>query len=709
MASLVGQTLGPYQIVAQLGHGGMATVYKAYHARLDRTVALKMVHPMFLEDQTFVARFEREAQIVARLDHPHIVPVYDFNESHGQPYLVMKFIEGKTLKAFAGERRLSWDEIAQLMQPIAGALDYAHTQGVLHRDIKPSNILIDGAGVPYLSDFGLARMAKTGESTLSHDILLGTPNYISPEQGQGGATLTPRADHYSLGVVLYELVVGRVPFSADTPFAVVHSHIYTPPPIPSSVNPNVPPVLDAMLMRALSKNPAERYESASAMIAAFHEAIQAAPAAFPPPDSVREASRVAMQRAAGYTPASVTDDPPTIQTPPPVAASSADSPNDGTPAGSKRVVEVSFDFGNVGQAVQRTGEQIRTAIERASQNQHAPPPAIPNPNADKAKRSVVQINTNDSSAPIDVTLREAGAAVIDALETAFSANDVDLAAEDDQSAARKRIEKQVKERGEFFSHIGVYIVVNIILYSVYFAASDGAIPFLSDTPIADWSFPWPLVVTLGWGAGLLAHGVETFYNTGARAARRLRLIRDGYRREFGPDWSRTASKSELKRVRKEVEKPLKARQEFFEHLPVYIMINIMLWTIFIFGNEDLLNLINSDDADFVSMMGLPWPLLVTLFWGMGLVAHWFEAWGAGRNERAIQREMERERTILEGEKAKRRARGRRELPGADDSFGDFDIVEEPRAGVRLTGDGELTESMIMELEDEDERRRRIRR
>src|SRR5690606_9931903 len=220
MALTEGQVIGPYKIVEQMGQGGMATIYKAYHARLDRMVAIKVMHQAFLEDQNFLSRFEREAQIVAKLEHPHIVPVYDFAEHEGQPFLVMKYIEGQTLKALNERGALPLEEIVRIMPPIAAALDYAHRQGVLHRDIKPSNIILDNQGTPYLTDFGLARMAQSGESTLSTDMLLGTPHYISPEQAMGRRDLDSRTDLYSLGVVLYELVVGRVPFSADTPFAV---------------------------------------------------------------------------------------------------------------------------------------------------------------------------------------------------------------------------------------------------------------------------------------------------------------------------------------------------------------------------------------------------------------------------------------------------------------------------------------------------------
>ncbi len=274
MASLEGQTLGQYQVIAQMGSGGMATVYKAYHPRLDRYVAIKMLHEAFQEDKNFLARFEREAQIVARLEHPHIVPVFDFDDYNGRPYLVMKYVEGRTLKAELEDAPLTIDEILRIMPPVADALDYAHRQGVLHRDIKPSNIIIDNNGVPYVTDFGLARMALLGDSTLSQDILLGTPHYISPEQAMGNRDLDARTDLYSLGVVLFELVVGRVPFSADTPFAVIHDQIYRPLPKPSSINPEITPSVDAVLEKALAKNPADRYTTATEMIDAFRRALE---------------------------------------------------------------------------------------------------------------------------------------------------------------------------------------------------------------------------------------------------------------------------------------------------------------------------------------------------------------------------------------------------------------------------------------------------
>ncbi len=272
MSFNVGENVGPYRITEQLGQGGMATVYKAYHAALDRYVALKVLHPAFHEDKTFEMRFQREARVVARLEHPNIVPVYDYAEHEHRPYLVMKFIEGETLKARIQRGPLSSEEIRQVVDSVGSALSYAHKQGILHRDIKPSNVLIGTDGVMYLADFGLARIAEAGESTLSSDSIMGTPQYISPEQAMGKKDLDEGTDLYSFGVMLYELVVGQVPFNADTPFSIIHDHIYSPLPMPRGVNPKVPETVERVLLKTLSKERADRYTSVAVMVAAFKDA-----------------------------------------------------------------------------------------------------------------------------------------------------------------------------------------------------------------------------------------------------------------------------------------------------------------------------------------------------------------------------------------------------------------------------------------------------
>jgi len=268
-----GDTVGPYRVIEPLGQGGMATVFKAYHPALDRYVAIKVLHPAFKEDPNFNARFTREARIVAKLDHPNIVPIYDFAEHQGTPYLVMRFVEGKTLKAVLRDAPsvLPAPRVLAIVRPVTDALAYAHAQGILHRDIKPSNIMRAHDGHIFLADFGLARIAQAGDSTMSQDMLIGTPQYISPEQARGEPA-TERSDIYSLGVVLFEMFTGRVPFSADTPYAIIHDHIYTALPLPTSINTNLSHEIERVLLKVLAKDANARYASATELMSALEQA-----------------------------------------------------------------------------------------------------------------------------------------------------------------------------------------------------------------------------------------------------------------------------------------------------------------------------------------------------------------------------------------------------------------------------------------------------
>lgn len=272
MSFAVGEMVGPYRIIEQLGQGGMATVYKAYHASLDRYVALKVLHPAFNEDKTFLARFQREARVVAKLEHANIVPIYDYAEHEERPYLVMKFIEGETLKARLVRAPIDPNEILRIVEAVGTGLQFAHKRGILHRDIKPSNVLLSTDGDIYLADFGLARIAQTGESTLTSDMILGTPQYISPEQALGKKDLDEGTDIYSFGVMLYELAVGRVPFSADTPFSIIHDHIYSPLPMPRQINPSVSDDVERVLLKALAKDRVDRFKDVQSLIEAFKHA-----------------------------------------------------------------------------------------------------------------------------------------------------------------------------------------------------------------------------------------------------------------------------------------------------------------------------------------------------------------------------------------------------------------------------------------------------
>ena len=274
MPFVIGESIGQYRLVEQLGQGGMATVFKGYHARLERYVAIKALHPAFTEDENFLARFNREAKVVANLDHPNIVPIYDFSEHEGRPYLVMKYIEGETLKARLTASSMSLEETLRVAEKAGDALAYAHDQGVLHRDIKPSNVLLTPDGQIYLADFGLARIAAAGESSLTADRMVGTPQYMSPEQAVAKSDLDQRSDIYSFGVMLYEMVVGRVPFNADTPFAIIHDHIYTPLPLPCTVNPDVSEAVQRVLLKALAKEPQDRFETMQDLIRALRKAVR---------------------------------------------------------------------------------------------------------------------------------------------------------------------------------------------------------------------------------------------------------------------------------------------------------------------------------------------------------------------------------------------------------------------------------------------------
>ncbi|MBI5030712.1 MAG: serine/threonine-protein kinase [Chloroflexi bacterium] len=273
MGFAVGESVGPYKITEYIAQGGMATIFKAYQPTLDRYVALKVIHPALKEYQSFVARLKREAAIIAKLNHPNIVSVYDFGQADGLPYLVLQFVEGRTLKDVLREEKLSSQQILNIIRPVANALSFAHDHGVLHRDVKPSNILINAEGHVYLTDFGLARITQSGESTLSQDLMVGSPQYISPEQARG-ENVNASTDIYSLGVVMYEMFTRRVPFQGDTPYATILAHIGNPPPPPRSINPQIRPVVEQVLLKALAKEPKDRYRSTREMSKALENAVK---------------------------------------------------------------------------------------------------------------------------------------------------------------------------------------------------------------------------------------------------------------------------------------------------------------------------------------------------------------------------------------------------------------------------------------------------
>ena len=273
MSLAPGTALGSYRIVEEIGRGGMATVYKAHHPGLDRFVAIKVLPDFFAEDEDYRDRFQQEARSIARLKHPNILNVFDFGQERGITYLVLELVSGGTLSDRLGGQ-MDLQEVVAFLRPLAGALDHAHSQGVLHRDIKPSNILLHRDGTPVLADFGLARMAAPVKKLTASGIVLGTPEYMSPEQAVGGP-IGPASDLYALGIVAYEMVTGRVPFEADTPVAVLLSHLNKVMPPTRELPAELSGHVEKALRQVLAKSPVERFASASEFVAAL------TPAAWP--------------------------------------------------------------------------------------------------------------------------------------------------------------------------------------------------------------------------------------------------------------------------------------------------------------------------------------------------------------------------------------------------------------------------------------------
>lgn len=272
MSGLIGKQLDQYRLTTQIGQGGMAMVYRAMDVEHEREVAVKVLSPTVTGDRRFLRRFRREAEVVKqRLKHPHIVPVIGYGEVEGYVYLVMPYIPGDTLADRLGSGGITQEQAARWVDQICQALDFAHRAGVIHRDIKPANVLIQPSGDAMLADFGLARVVE-GTSTLTGSMLMGTPAYISPEQGKGDS-LDPRSDQYSLGVLLYQLTTGQLPFQSDSPMALVMMQIQQPVPRPSRLIPRMNPGLEKVILKSLAKDPEARFQDVAELNRAFQEAI----------------------------------------------------------------------------------------------------------------------------------------------------------------------------------------------------------------------------------------------------------------------------------------------------------------------------------------------------------------------------------------------------------------------------------------------------
>jgi serine/threonine protein kinase len=272
MPELIGETLGNYSILDEIGRGGMADVFKALDIESGETVAVKILSPQLNLDSKIKARFTREAKVLSGLQHPNIVPILDFGESNGMIYIVMPFMEVGTLHDRMLVGRLRLRDCAVIIDQVAAALQHAHEAGVVHRDVKPSNILFDSDGNAWLSDFGFAHVTDASLS-LTGSALIGTPAYISPEQINGNK-INHLSDQYSLAILLYQMCTGSLPFNADTPLAIIIKHATEPLPRPRMVNPRIPDIIEAVLIKALAKDPDQRYSSVVEFNDAFQNALQ---------------------------------------------------------------------------------------------------------------------------------------------------------------------------------------------------------------------------------------------------------------------------------------------------------------------------------------------------------------------------------------------------------------------------------------------------
>jgi serine/threonine protein kinase len=310
---LIGKRIGGYDILDVIGRGGMATVYRAHQVSMNRIVALKVLPRQFLNDDTYLQRFNREVKIIAQLEHRNIVPVHDYGEYEGQPYIAMRYMSGGSVDDLLVNGPLALDLIISIISQIAPALDYAHSKRVLHRDIKPSNVLMDDGGGAYLTDFGIARILGESGSLNITQGAVGTPSYMSPEQAQGHE-MDGRSDIYALGVMLFEMATGRRPFESETPYSIAVMQVTQQPPAPRGINPSILPAVEQVIYRALSKRRDDRYPNATSLADALRRAASAGSVSEDTePGGIALRSEPASPQNQAYVPASYYPTPPTSE------------------------------------------------------------------------------------------------------------------------------------------------------------------------------------------------------------------------------------------------------------------------------------------------------------------------------------------------------------------------------------------------------------